>query len=152
MHVFRIAKTQYIKDLTGFGTRIYGGRWNNKGAGVIYTSENRSLATVEYLVHVPLSIVPGDLSIACLEIHDRIIPKQISTANLPRNWRDYPAPSELAELGTNWVLSNDSLLLRVPSTVVENEFNVLINPVHPDINYVTISHIEKYTLAKRLFR
>ncbi|MCK5509260.1 MAG: RES family NAD+ phosphorylase [Desulfobacterales bacterium] len=152
MHVFRIAKTRHIKDLTGTGAKIYGGRWNHKGTGAIYTSENRSLATVEYLVHVPLSIVPGDLSIACLEIPDRIIPKQISIANLPRNWRDYPTPPALAELGTKWVLSNDSLLLRIPSVVVENEFNVLINPMHSDIHYVTISFIKKYAFNKRLFR
>lgn len=152
MQVFRIAKTRQVNDLTGIGARIYGGRWNNKGIGVIYTSENRSLATVEYLVHVPLSIVPIDLRIACLEIPDRIIPKQISTDDLPLNWRDYPAPPKLAELGTNWALENDSLLLRVPSTVVENEANVLINPIHSDINYVIISHVESYTFDKRLLR
>jgi len=146
MQVFRIAKTRYINDLTGIGARIYGGRWNHKGIGVIYSSENRSLATVEYLVHVPLSIVPTDLSIACLEIPDRIIPEQISKADLPSNWRDYPAPPELDELGTNWALANDSLLLRVPSAVVENESNLLINPMHPDINYVIISHTSKVML------
>ena len=150
MQLFRIANTRYINDLTGTGARIYGGRWNHKGTGVIYTSENRSLATVEYLVHVPLSIVPGDLSIACLEIPDRIIPKQISLTDLPPNWRDYPAPPELADLGTNRALANESLLLRVPSAVVENEFNVLINPMHLDMSYVAILHVESYTFNKRL--
>jgi len=152
MHVFRIAKTRNINDLTGTGARIYGGRWNHKGTAVIYASENRSLATVEYLVHVPLSIMPTDLSIACLQIPDRIIPKQISIADLPRNWRDYPAPPELAEFGTNWALANDSLLLRVPSVVVENEFNVLINPMHSDMSYVTIAHVESCTFDRRLLR
>jgi len=150
MQLFRIANTRYINDLTGTGARKYGGRWNHKGTGVIYTSENRSLATVEYLVHVPLSIVPGDLSIACLEIPDRIIPKQISLADLSPNWRDYPAPPELADLGANWALANESILLRVPSAVVENEFNVLINPMHLDMSYVAILHVESYTFNKRL--
>jgi RES domain-containing protein len=152
MHVFRIAKTRNINDLTGAGARIYGGRWNHKGTAVIYASENRSLATVEYLVHVPLSIMPTDLSIACLQIPDRITPEQISIADLPRNWRDYPAPPELAEFGTNWALANDSLLFRVPSVVVENEFNVLINPMHSDMSYVTISHVESCTFDRRLLR
>ena len=150
MQLFRIANTRYINDLTGTGARVYGGRWNHKATGVIYTSENRSLATVEYLIHVPLSIVPGDLSIACLEIPDHIIPKQISLADLPPNWRDYPAPPELADLGTNWALANESLLLRVPSAVVKNEFNVLINPMHLDMGYVAILHVESYTFNKRL--
>ena len=130
MKVFRIAKAGHINDLTGVGARIYGGRWNHKGTSVIYTSKNRSLATVEYLVHVPLSIVPTNLRIACLEIPNRITPKEISIPDLPPKWRYYPAPPESAELGTKWALANDSLLLRIPSAVVEDEYNILINPMH----------------------
>ncbi|MDY6934824.1 MAG: RES family NAD+ phosphorylase [Spirochaetota bacterium] len=152
MQVFRIAKTRYINDLTGSGAKAYGGRWNRKGYGVIYTSESRSLATLEYLVHVPLSIIPTGLSIACIEIPDDIIPKLISIDDLPLNWRDYPAPPGLAELGTDWVLSRDSLLLRIPSVIVENESNVLINPIHPEINNVAISRVESYTFDNRLTR
>ena len=125
-----ISKAGHINDLTGVGARIYGGRWNHKGTSVIYTSKNRSLATVEYLVHVPLSIVPTNLRIACLEIPNRITPKEISIPDLPPKWRDYPAPPESAELGTKWALANDSLLLRIPSAVVEDEYNILINPMH----------------------
>jgi RES domain-containing protein len=125
MLVYRIAKTKYVHDLSGTGAREYGGRWNNKGIGIIYTSESRALATVEYLVHVPLSCVPGDMSIATLEIPDDITPKKISILALPANWREYPAPPELAEIGTRWALANDTLLLRVPSAVVEHEFNIL---------------------------
>jgi RES domain-containing protein len=91
------------------------------------------------LVPVPLSIVPTDLRIACLEIPD-----------LPPHWRDYPAPPELAGLETKWALANDSLLLRVPSAVVEDEYNILINPMHPHTRHVTISHVEPYTFDKRL--
>lgn len=152
MQVFRIAKTRNIKDLTGTGARIYGGRWNHKGISVIYTSENRSLATVEYLVHVPLSMIPVNLAVVCIEIPNRIIPKQFSLTELPSNWRDFPAPPELADLGTHWVLANESLLLRVPSAVVENEFNKLINPMHPDIQYLTISHVEEYAFDERLLK
>lgn len=152
MKVYRIAKTHYINDLSGSGARIFGGRWNHKGMGMIYTSENRALATVEYLVHVPLSIVPGDLSLVTLEIPDEINPKEILTSDLPSNGRDYPAPSRLAELGTNWATKNESLLLRVPSAVVEYEFNILINPLHPDMKHVSIFQIESYAFDKRLFR
>ena len=152
MQVFRIAKASHIRDLSGSGARLYGGRWNRKGISVIYTSESRSLATVEYVVHVPLSIVPKDLSIACLEIPDEIAPEEISIADLPGHWRDYPAPPELAEIGTQWASAKKQLLLRVPSAVVENEFNILINPVHPQIARVCISRVERCTLDKRLLR
>jgi RES domain-containing protein len=150
MKVYRIAKTQYIHDLSGSGAKIYGGRWNHRGTSMIYTSENRALATVEYLVHVPLSIVPPDLGLAILQIPDNITPKEIPMSELPDNWREYPAPSKLAELGTAWVKVNESLLLRVPSAVIEHEFNILINPLHPDMKHVAILQIESYTIDKRL--
>ena len=152
MLVFRIAKTAYIRDLSGMGARLYGGRWNHKGIAVLYSSETRSLATVEYLVHVPLAYVPDDLSIATLTIPDDIDREDIPLSALPRNWRSFPPPSELAELGTSWVLSNRSLTLRVPSTVVEHEYNVLINPAHPDFSRVVLAEVEKYTFDKRLLR
>ena len=66
--VYRIAMQRYVSDLSGFGARITGGRWNHKGIALIYTSENRSLATVETLVHVDLATLPKDLYIASLEI------------------------------------------------------------------------------------
>lgn len=152
MKVFRIAKAQYIKDLSGDGARRYGGRWNHKGTSMIYTSESIALATVEYLVHVPLSIIPIDLSLATLDISSKIIPKEISITDLPQNWRSYPSPLKLAEFGTNWVMKNESLLLRVPSAIVEHEFNILINPLHPEFKRVSIFNIENYKIDKRLQR
>ncbi|NIR50304.1 RES family NAD+ phosphorylase [candidate division KSB1 bacterium] len=63
MKVYRIARSAYIEDLSGTGARLYGGRWNHKGTSIVYTSKNRALATVEYLVHVSLAILPTDLSL-----------------------------------------------------------------------------------------
>jgi RES domain-containing protein len=131
---------------------LHGGRWNRKGIPVVYASENRSLATLEFWVHVPLSILPSNLSIACLDISDDIVVEQISIANLPKNWRDYPTPPELADLGSEWAMAMRSLLLRVPSVVVLDEFNILINPKHPDMNRVVISSVESYMFDKRLLR
>ncbi len=152
MIVYRIAKTGYINDLTGAGARLNEGRWNKRGIGVIYTSESRALATVEYVVHVPISCVPTNLSIASIEIPDKVKLRKIKISELPSNWRDYPSPDELAEIGTQWVLSNKTLVLRIPSAVVEHEFNILINPSHPDMNRVKISNIEDYKLDDRLPR
>ncbi|MDZ7360594.1 MAG: RES family NAD+ phosphorylase [candidate division KSB1 bacterium] len=126
MKVYRIAKTRYADDLSGIDARMYGGRWNRKGTSILYTSENRALATVVYLVHAPLSIVPANLSLVTLQIPDNITPKEVQISDLPSNWRAYPPPLKLAELGTNWAKMNQALLLRVPSAVVEGEFNILI--------------------------
>jgi RES domain-containing protein len=149
--VYRISKTKNIRDLSETGARIFGGRWNNKGVNIIYTSESRALATLEFLVHVPLSLVPTDLSLASIKIPDSMVPKKISISNLPGNWREYPSPSELAKTGTDWVLKNETLLLKVPSAVVKNEFNLLLNPSHADMKQVKISNVEACKFDNRLF-
>jgi RES domain-containing protein len=152
VHVYRIAKTQYIYDLTGIGARLYGGRWNPKGIGMVYTAESRALATVEYLVHVPLSLVSHDLCMATLDIPDWITSKTIAIGDLPANWRDYPAPPALVDLGMQWALSRETLLLHVPSAVVAQAGNVLINPLHPDMPHVTIGQVDPYHFDPRLLR
>ncbi|HWP91452.1 MAG TPA: RES family NAD+ phosphorylase [Thermodesulfobacteriota bacterium] len=152
MQLFRIAKTKYIKDLTGAGSRTYGGRWNRKGVGLIYASESRSLAALEFLVHVPASIAPRDLSIVTLDIPPQVKPKKLDLAILPPNWRQNPPPEELATIGTEWAQSNESLLLRVPSAIIENEFNVLINPSHPDLKLIKLSKPEPFVFDERLIK
>ena len=152
MQVFRIAKTRSIRDLSGTGAKLHGGRWNRKDIPVVYASENRSLATLEFLVHVPLSLLPNKLSLACLNIPDDIVAEKISIADLAKNWRDYPAPPELTDLGSEWAIAMRSLLLLVPSVVALNEFNILINPKHPDMSRVVISSVESYMFDRRLLR
>ncbi|MEK7729338.1 MAG: RES family NAD+ phosphorylase [candidate division KSB1 bacterium] len=152
MEVYRIAKTRYLNDLSGSGARLFGGRWNHKGTSVIYASENRALAAVEYLVHAPLSIIPPSLSLMTLQVPDEILPEEISTSALPNNWREYPAPTRLADIGTMWAKRNQTLLLRAPSAVVEHEYNILINPLHPDMKMLRLARIEKFSLDKRLLK
>ena len=151
MFVYRIAKKKHIRDLSGIGARLYGGRWNRKGIGIVYASESRALSLVEFLVNVPFSILPNKLCIATVEIDDQIHPKEIPLGDLPKNWRKFPAPLELAEIGSKWAVSNESLALRVPSAVVPHEFNILINPSHTDMKHVAIADVEELEMDKRLF-
>ncbi len=152
MFLYRISKNAYIRDLTGAGARLYGGRWNHRGVPLIYTSESRSLATVEYLVHLSLPEVPRDLSMATLEVPGDIVPEELDLSLLPRNWRENPAPVKLADLGTEWARSRTSLLLRVPSAVIEHEHNMLINPAHNGMSRVKLVEVEPYKLDERLMR
>lgn len=152
MRVFRISKSKFIRDLSGTGARLYGGRWNEKGVPVIYTAENRSLATVEYLVHTSFAIQPRGLSIATLEMPDTVSLTTVLLGDLPDYWRSYPAPPELSEIGANWTRSNVTSLLCVPSAVVPEEYNVLINPLHPEMKYVKILAVDNYEFDQRLLR
>ena len=150
--LFRISTSEHINDITGTGARIYGGRWNHAGYPVVYTSGSRSLAALEFLVHVPMALAPEHLSIVQINIRKNIIREAIKESQLPSNWRDYPAPEKLATIGTNWIKSKSSLLLDIPSAVVDKEVNTLVNPLHPDIRHVNVAEIEKFLFDSRLLK
>jgi RES domain-containing protein len=150
MLLYRIAKTAYIRDLTGVGPKLYGGRWNHRDVPVICTSESRSLAMVEFLVHLAFAHVPGDLSIATLEVPDAATAQTVRARSLPKRWRGTPAPPELADMGSKWARSGRTLLLRVPSAVVEHEHNVLINPAHREMRRVRLLSVEPLRLDEGL--
>lgn len=152
MTVFRIAKQQFIDDLSGEGARRFGGRWNRKGIGVLYTSESRSLATVEYLVHLSMGILPKDLAMAEVEIPDDATMDSVDVSALPPDWARFPAPMELADLGTEWVNGNKTLGLRIPSAVVKAEWNVLLNPNHPLFSQVKIVSVDEFAFDQRLLK
>jgi RES domain-containing protein len=150
MVLYRITKTAYSGDLSGSGPRLYGGRWNPKGMGVIYTSESRALAALEFFVHLSRTVIPPGLSLASIEVPDQASVKEITLKELPPNWRSYPAPPELADIGASWIRSKKSLLLRLPSVIMPPEKNVLINPVHPEMTGVRITKVEPYSPDPRL--
>ncbi|KQC12762.1 MAG: hypothetical protein APR63_10400 [Desulfuromonas sp. SDB] len=152
MKLYRIAKNDYIRDLSGFGAQLYGGRWNLKGTAVIYASECRSLATLEYLVHMPLSYEPLDLSMATLWMPDSVSIEELSVKSLPRDWKTYPPSLKLNQIGSKWVNRRNTLLLKVPSVIVKGEFNFIINPVHPEIAKVKIVEVLPYRFDERLLR
>ena len=150
--LFRICTSEHINDITGTGAKIYGGRWNHAGYPVVYTSCSRSLAALEFLVHVPMALAPDNLSIVEINIQENVQRELIKKSQLPSNWRDYPAPEQLATIGTSWIKSKSSLLLDIPSAVVDKEVNTLINPLHPDMKHVNVSIVEKFSFDPRLLK
>lgn len=149
MKVYRIAKDKYIRDLSGTGAKKYGGRWNQKGTDILYTSQNASLAVLETLVHAQLNDLPTDLKLLCLQLPNDSIIKEFNPDNLPKNWRDYPSPNSLAEVGSDWAASRQSLILKVPSVVLPTEMNILINPSYPEFEKVEIDYIVNFEFDKR---
>jgi RES domain-containing protein len=150
MKVYRISKHKYIESLTGEGARLYGGRWNPKGTAVIYTSENRALATVEFLVHMPMSLVPKDIYLAEIQLPADWGWEQIDQETLPDDWRRSPPSRDLSDRGREWIERKESVLLRVPSAVVHGEWNILINPNHELVRQIRIVSIEPVAFDDRL--
>ncbi len=151
IQLFRISKSQHISDLSGMGVRLYGGRWNHVGDSVVYSSGSRSLAALEFLVHLPMALAPDNLSIVEINVKKNVKRESLVESQLPPHWRDYPAPNQLATFGSQWIKSTSSLLLDVPSSVVDKEVNTLINPLHPDMKFVKIAKIETFSFDRRLF-
>lgn len=149
-HLYRISKAPYAEDLSGEGARLYGGRWNRKGVPVLYTSETVSLAALEILVNLSIADFPDDFHLLTIGIPEDLPVKTLTTEMMPYNWREYPAPAELAAIGTNWCKKGDELLLRVPSSVVPHEWNVLINPLHEMMEQVTVASCEPFGFDARL--
>lgn len=150
MLVYRISKSVYAGDLSGTGAKMYGGRWNGKGVPVIYTSETRALATLELLAHIPYPFVPIDLVLTTLEISDSVKFSSISTDSLPHMWHVFPHPENIKTIGNKWITSMQSVLLRVPSAIIKDEHNFLLNPMHPDFRFVNIVSKEPFEMDKRI--
>ncbi|SKB39448.1 RES domain-containing protein [Salegentibacter holothuriorum] len=151
MIVYRIAKKKWIKDLSGTGAKITGGRWNPKGFPVLYCASTSSLAILEKLVHVDFDLLPNDLYIAEIEIPDNSIQK-LRLKDLPKDWNKYPAPDKIKFLGKDWIMANKYLILQVPSAVNPNEMNFLINVDHPDSGKIKIRKNYPFEIDDRLIK
>ena len=149
MLVYRLGVKQYIRDLSGTGARLYGGRWNHKGTSLLYTSQHCSLALLEVIVNTPQKLMPPNLQLLKLDIPDNISTITLSRDNLPENWRQYPAPDVLADIGSDWVAQNESVAFRVPSVLVPNEWNILLNPEHSLFSEISIKSISPFSIDLR---
>lgn len=151
MRVYRIAKQRYIKDLTGTGAKAVGGRWNAKGVAVLYTSNSASLSVLEVLAHLPPAYFPDDMAMATIEVPDDMI-TSLKISKLPKDWKEVPPPISLQHITNEWVSKNKSLGLYVPSIIVPSEYNLLMNPLHPNFDQVILKKIEPFSFDNRLLK
>lgn len=153
MFVYRISKTKYINDLSGTGAKLYGGRWNEKGIPLVYTSSSISLAILESLVHFSFNMAPHDMSIATIYIPDNIFESSVdikSFGKLPNSWNENLPNPKTQQFIKKWINNKNSLILKVPSAINSREFNYLINPLHKDINLIILQDIVPFSFDKRL--
>ncbi len=150
MLVYRITNKKYSSDLSGIGAAIYGGRWNKKGTPVLYTSESKAVALLETIVHLPPMILPK-LDLVSIEIPDNSL-LHISSEELPENWKSYPAPSILSEIGEQWIKNNQKLALKVPSSIMPDSYNIILNCQHKDYNKIKILDKTDFKLDPRLLK
>ena len=124
---------------------------NSPGKLVVYTAESRALALAEILVHLESAGVLSRYVLFQVEIDESHV-AHLDLRDLPKNWRAEPAPKRLQALGDEWLDSNKSAVLRVPSAIVGGEFNYLLNPLHPNFSKLRIHGPERFSIDKRLVK
>ena len=153
MIIWRLCRQQHAaRPLDGEGARLYGGRWNLPGTALAYTAGTLALAALEVLVHVDHDLAPHDLVSIPIEIPSGIRIEEIALTQLPPNWRKNPAPERLQALGSGWADRATSALLRVPSAVIPEEHNYLVNPLHPGSRQLKIGRPQSFTFDTRLLQ
>ena len=150
IRAWHILKTKHITHaLDGEGSRLHGGRWNSRDFRVVYASQSLALAVLEILVHLQ-SIGPLAAYVSYeLNFDERLL--EDVPDKLPANWRTFPAPPKLQQLGDDWIRSDSSAVLRVPSAVLASESNYLLNPLHQNFSQVTVEGPAPLDLDPRLF-
>jgi RES domain-containing protein len=152
MIVFRIEREKYLATtLTGIGASMTEGyRWNSLNTRIVYTADSRALATLEVSVHLDLSEdLPSDRFYVEIEIPDDILIQEVNIKDLPDIWNSKPPSLITQTIGDDFVYYNETAILKVPSSIVPQEFNYLINPNHEDASRIKVLSTKKMIFDSR---
>lgn len=149
MMVYRVGRTRYARDLEGEGARLHGGRWNHPLTACIYASESRSLALLEYTANVNIDDIPRALSVTTFEIDPAFL-LDLPASALPGDWKNAPAPASTKDFGTALLRKADYGIIKIPSAIMEDEFNYLLNPLFRTALVYSIQSVRDFVYDVRL--
>jgi RES domain-containing protein len=153
MRCWRISLARFAeRAFDGQGSTRYAARWHEKGTAVVYTSGALSLAALEFFVNWNLRSAPEPLVAIQVEVPADLKVDAIELRELPAGWRGYPAPLGTQQMGTRWVQSSASAVLRVPSVIIPREQNYLLNPGHKDWKKIHIGKPEPFSFDPRMWK
>lgn len=144
-------------DLAGTGARESGGRWNRKGTALVYASGSAALACLETLVHLGASPLPLNRYLVRIEIPGEVFARRLHVDELAPpalqvGWDAEPAGKVSLDLGSGWAAGLRSAVLEVPSVVLPEEANFLINPLHADAGAIRAVKLRRFEYDRRLRR
>jgi RES domain-containing protein len=152
MRFWRICRRRYAAEAaSGEGARLYGGRWNSRGVRVVYASGSLALAAIETFVNLEPNLQPKDLVSVAGDIPDGLDIGTVGLQALPVDWRKTGGEAS-RRFGDEWIRLGQTVALRVPSAAIRGEWNVLLNPVHPDFAKVKFDEPEPFEFDARMFR
>jgi RES domain-containing protein len=136
---WRITKAKYANNaFDGEGARLYGGRWSSPGTRVVYVADSLALATLEILVHLQNTRTLADYVVFRSDFSAESV-QILPEGDWPNRWRAYPSPADVQAVGDRWIRAARTPLLRVPSAVIPQECNYLLNPAHADFTRIAIA-------------
>lgn len=137
-------------DMTGTGAKNTGGRWNSMNVPMVYASENIALATFETLSYLRTGGLPFNRFLVQISIPDQIWNSR-QIANLPGGWDAVPAGRASKKYGDDWIASRRSAILIVPSVIIPDENNILINPLHVQAGEIKATTLKRWHYDPRFF-
>lgn len=149
---WRIAQARFALDRHCEGSRLHGGRWNQPGVGALYVATSIELAALEKFVHTG-GIAPVDLQLVAVDLpDDEGLIATTPIEALPADWAALPGSDAAQAFGTDWLLKGAELVLLVPSVIVPEAMNGIINPLHPRYAEVGMTLVRPFDFDPRMFR
>ena len=152
MEAFRLSREKFAVPLSGKGASIKGARWNSIGVEMVYTAANRSLALAEVAVHLTIATLPDDYVMMTLHLPDDLPLKKLNIKDLPANWNAFPQNPATQALGDAFIRNGKQAVLQVPSVVTQGDYNLLLNPYHPDFKRIKVVSVVPFPFDVRLFQ
>jgi RES domain-containing protein len=147
---WRITREPYV-DLSGMGAKKNGGRWNSPGVDAVYLSSDPALSVVEVLVHLdlPPELIPDDYVLMKVDLSD------LTNAPLTTWLEDGPTAvleqTESRAAGNQWIAEGRTPLFRVPSAIVPESFNLILNPLHSKSVTMSAVSYRPFSFDSRFF-
>ncbi len=152
MNVYRLGRKSYPGYLSGKGAALRGARWNSIGVEMLYTASSRALAQSEVAAHFTLATLPDDYVMVTIDIPDDVKITVIDLNHLPPEWDAFPPSLSTQLIGDEFIRTEKSAILKVPSAIVQGDFNYVLNPYHPEFKRIKINSLESFPISKRIFR
>jgi RES domain-containing protein len=147
---WRLVPRKHQRDaFSGEGARIAAGRWNLRGTRAVYLSGSISLAALETLLQTGRAALTIPFVLFRVDFPDDLGIDILPVENLPNNWRQQPAPDSTRNLGSDWIARGAAAALRLPSILVPEECNLLLNPAHPGFVRLRISKPQPFSFSQR---
>ena len=144
-----VPEDQAAAAFDGEGARLYGGRWNSVGVAMVYASQHKSLAALEVLVHLDATRRNQRYQSFAFQFDEGLL-EVFRASSLPKDWRQEPPPPSLQQLGDAWARAATSPILAVPSAIIPEELNYLLNPRHARCGEIQIGNPTGFAFDPRL--